>query len=165
MLNLETNFHCALSEAWNRVIKQSSHKNKNAEVRWIWSSPEKFSFSFSFRADSFTLKKHIPSFSNYILHCLHFRQLITFHVTPWRAERGSKMVHHMPSTGCAFFFLCLHWFIYYEETQVTLCGTRWPSLLLNQRESLGCLAKGFGESWLQIYIPVLSNRLKITSLF
>ena len=91
--------------------------------------------------------------------CLNFMSLLD-----WLRE-GQKVVRHMPSTHCAFFLLYLHWFIYYEETQVTLCRTRWPFPLLNQRESLGGIAKGFLESLLQIYILVLSSRLKITGLF
>ena len=70
-LNLKNISHWILSETGKRMIKKSSHKNKNAEVRRILMSSKKlFSFYFSFRADSFTFKKLAPSFSNYILHCL-----------------------------------------------------------------------------------------------
>ena len=69
-LNLKNISHRILSETGKRMIKKSSHKNKNAEVRILMSSKKLFSLSFSFRADSFTFKKLAPSFSNYILHCL-----------------------------------------------------------------------------------------------
>lgn len=60
----------------------------------------------------------------------------------WLRE-GQKVVHHMSAYILPPSFLHLQWFIYYKETQVTLCRIRWPFLLLNQRESLGCRAKGF----------------------
>ena len=70
-LNFKNISHWILSETEKRMIKKSSHKNKNAEVRRILMSSKKlFSFSFSFRADSFTFKKLAPSFSNYILRYL-----------------------------------------------------------------------------------------------
>ena len=69
-LNLKNISHRILSETGKRMIKKSSHKNKNAEVRILMSSKKLFSLSFSFRADSFTFKKLAPSFSNYILHRL-----------------------------------------------------------------------------------------------
>lgn len=69
---------------------------------------------------------------------------------------------HPQYTLCHIFFIYLGFYI---MIQVTLCRTKWPFLLLNQRESFGCIAKGFLRSLLQIYILVLSNSLKITGLF
>lgn len=98
---------CIVSEIGKRVIKKWSHKNKNAEVRWNLVSPTNvFSFSFSFTADFFTLRKHVPSLSNYIQHRLPFQQLIKFLVTPWLAERGSKTgSSHAQHTLCFLLFL------------------------------------------------------------
>ena len=94
--------------------------------------------------------------------CL-FSSWIKFHVTPWMAGRGSKSGSSMPSSHCAFFFFFIY-LGFYIMTQGTLCRTKWPFLLSNQRESFGCIAKVFLRNLLQIYILVLSNRLKITGL-
>lgn len=124
-----------------------------------------FSFSFSFRADFFTLGKHIPSFSNYILHCLPFQQLIKFHVTPWLAERGSKTgSSHAEHTLCFLLFFIYNGCILWGDSGHPTQNKMTISLIKSKRKSW-LHSLGILESLLQIYIPVLSNRLKITSLF
>lgn len=147
------------------VVEKSSHKNKNAEVRWILMSPKKlFSFSFFFRADYFTLKELTLSFSNYILHCLLFHQLLKFHVTSWLAKRGSKSgSSHTPHTMCFLLTLFTLVYILRGDSSDLMQNKMTISLIKSKRKSCS-YSKGFLESLLQIYILVLSNRLKITGL-
>ena len=94
--------------------------------------------------------------------CLFSSWLSFMSLLDW-LEEGQNVVHPSPvHTVPSFFFIYLGFYI---TIQVTLCRTKWPFLWLNQRESFGCIAKGVLRSLLQIYILVLSNRLKITGLF
>lgn len=133
-------------------MQKSRHSLRGSNIKWMLvSSKILFSFSFSFRADFFSLRKHILSNSNCIFPRLSFQQLIMFHVTTG-LTKGQKVVHPLPSMHYTFFLFSLEMFLHYKETQVALCSTRWPLPLLNQREHHSCTAKRLWRVYCKLYL-------------